>query len=58
MEERKVILKINGEEIPLNSFVQGFISATSLGMVSSFKKEEEDLRKIEIVIEFENETES
>lgn len=58
MEERKVILKINGEEIPLNSFVQGFISSTILGMVSSLKRREEALRKIEIVIELENETES
>jgi|GEM_PF-3239106 hypothetical protein len=52
---KKVILKINKEEIPLNSFVQEFICSTILGMVSSLKKKEEDIKSLEIRIEFENE---
>lgn len=55
---KNVILKINNDEISLNSFVQEFISSTILGMVSCLKKKEEVLRKIEIVVELENETES
>lgn len=54
--EKRVILKINNEEIPLNSFVQEFISSTILGMISSLKKKEEKIERLEIVIEWEDET--
>ncbi len=58
MKDRRVSLKINGEEIPLNEFVQEFISSTILGMIASLKKKRKDIKKIEIFIELENETES
>lgn len=56
--EKKVTLKINQEEIPLNSFVQEFISSTVLGMISSLKKREADIRNVEIIIELEDEAQS
>lgn len=56
--EKRVILKINNEEIPLNYFVQEFISSTILGMISSLKKKEEIVRIVEIVIELKNESET
>ncbi len=56
--KRKVTLKINNEEIPLNSFVQEFISSTLLGMLSSLKRKNEIIRIVEITIELENEAES
>lgn len=35
--ERKVILKVNGEKIPLNPFIQNIIKNTILAMISSLK---------------------
>jgi Na+-translocating ferredoxin:NAD+ oxidoreductase RNF subunit RnfB len=37
---RKVEIRITGAEVPLGSFVQGFVAKTVLGMVSSLKKAE------------------
>lgn len=54
--EKRVILKINNEEIPLNSFVQELISSTILGMISSLKKKEEEIESVEIAIKWEDET--
>ncbi len=54
--EKRVILKINNEEISLNSFVQEFISSTILGMILSLKRKEEIIRIVEIIVELENET--
>ncbi len=53
-----MILKINNEEIPLNSFVQEFISSTILGMISSLKKKDGKVERVEIVIELEDEAQS
>ena len=36
-EGREVILKVNGEKIPLNPFVKGFLTRTIKGMVVSLK---------------------
>lgn len=36
-EGREVILKVNGEKIPLNPFVKGFLARTIKGMVVSLK---------------------
>ncbi|MGQ9619103.1 MAG: hypothetical protein ACUVUG_09115 [Candidatus Aminicenantia bacterium] len=58
MEERKVTLKINGKEIPLNSFVKEFISSTIIGMVSSLKWKKEEIQEIEIAIGKKNEDKS
>ncbi len=56
--EKRVVLKINNEEVPLNSFVQEFISSTILGMISSLKKKDEKIERVEIVIELEDEAQS
>lgn len=37
---RRVEIRIAGAEVPLGSFVQGFVARTVLGMVSSLKKAE------------------
>lgn len=47
----RVSMKINGEEIPLNPFVQGFLANTVHGMVRSLKGIEGDIQRIEIRVE-------
>lgn len=37
---KKVEIRIGGSDIPVGSFVQGFIAKTVLGMLSSLKKAE------------------
>lgn len=37
---RKVEIRVGGSDIPVGSFVQGFIAKTVLGMISSLKKAE------------------
>lgn len=56
--EKKVVLKINNEEIPLNSFVQEFISSTILGMILPLKRKEKEIENVEIVIKWEDEAQS
>jgi hypothetical protein len=41
-------LKADGKEIPLNEFVEQFLSATIVGAVSSLKGVDIDWKKIEI----------
>lgn len=56
--EKKVVLKIDNEEIPLNSFVQEFISSTILGMILPLKRKEKEIENVEIVIKWEDEAQS
>ena len=44
-------LKVDGKKIPLNEFVEKFLSGTILGAVSSLDGINEDWKKIEIEIE-------
>ncbi len=44
-------LKIDGKEIPLNEFVEKFISGSITGSVTTLKGIKEDWKKIEIEIQ-------
>ena len=44
-------LKVDGNEIPLNEFVEKIISGTVIGAVTSLRGIKEDWKKIEIEIE-------
>ena len=48
---KKVSLKINGQEIPLNAFVKEVVANVVKGMVDSLDKIPEERKKIEIIIE-------
>jgi hypothetical protein len=43
-------LKIDGEEIPLNEFVERLLNGTIVGAVTSLKGIKEDWEKIEVEI--------
>jgi hypothetical protein len=43
-------LRVDGEEIPLNEFVEKIISGSVIGAVTSLKGIKEDWKKIEIEI--------
>ncbi len=52
-ESDEVLLKIDGQMIPLNPFVRSFVKETILGMVKSLKTDEfgaSDFEKIELLI--------
>jgi hypothetical protein len=44
-------LKIDGKEIPLNEFVEKFVSGSITGAIISLKGIKEDWKKIEIEIQ-------
>jgi hypothetical protein len=44
-------LKIDGKEIPLNEFVEKFMSGSITGAIGSLKGIKEDWKKIEIEIQ-------
>ena len=44
-------LKIDGKEIPLNEFVEKFMSGSITGAITSLKGIREDWKKIEIEIQ-------
>ena len=44
-------LKIDGKEIPLNEFVEKFMSGSITGAINSLKGIKEDWKKIEIEIQ-------
>ncbi len=48
---RKVSLKINGQNIPLNAFVKRVVANVVKGMVDSLDKIPGEKEKIEIIIE-------
>ncbi len=43
-------LRVDGEEIPLNEFVEKIMSGSVIGAVTSLKGIKEDWKKIEIAI--------
>jgi len=43
-------LKVDGEEIPLNEFVERLLNGTIVGAVTSLKGIKEDWKKIELEI--------
>lgn len=52
--ERKVTISVSGAEVPVGSFVQGFVARTILGMVSSLKKAEikpGDMVEIKVMVD-------
>jgi hypothetical protein len=51
---KKVSLKVNSREIPLNAFVKNVISKVVEGMVDSLDKIPEERTRIEIIIEKES----
>ena len=44
-------LKVDGKDVPLNEFVEKFISGSITGAITSLKGIKEDWKKIEIEIE-------
>jgi hypothetical protein len=44
-------LKVDGKEIPLNEFVESFLSGTLTGAVSSLKGIPVDWKKMELILE-------
>ena len=48
--EKKTTLIVNGQEIPLNEFVNGFFASTILGMIASLRGVPEP-RTVEIRVE-------
>ena len=44
-------LKVDGEEIPLNEFVEKILSGTITGAVTSLRGIKEDWKKIEVAIQ-------
>lgn len=44
-------LRVDGEEIPLNEFVEKIMSGSVIGAVTSLKGIKEDWKKIEIAIQ-------
>ena len=51
MMDKKVTLKVNGRDIPLNPFVKTVFAKVINGLVDSLDKVPEDRNKIEIIIE-------
>jgi hypothetical protein len=51
----KVELIVDGKKIPMNKFVQKFVGATSKGMVETLDDVDPSWRKIQIVVEKEEE---
>ncbi|MBC7101335.1 MAG: molybdopterin-guanine dinucleotide biosynthesis protein B [Methanobacteriales archaeon] len=49
---KRAMLRINGNPIPLNPFVQKIMSETITGMVKSLQREETEIDKIEIIIKW------
>lgn len=49
--DKKVSLKVNGRDVPLNPFVKTVFSKVINGLVDSLDKVPEDKSKIEIIIE-------
>jgi hypothetical protein len=49
--DKKIILKVNGQEIPANPFVQDVFVNVINGLVDSLNKVPRDKDKIEIIIE-------
>lgn len=47
---RKVELSLDGQAVPLNPFVQGFISSTVGGMLKSLKRINKKAKKIDLLI--------
>lgn len=48
---KKIIMKVNDKDIPMNEFVQRIFTNTIGGLVESLDKLPEDKKKIEILIE-------
>lgn len=51
----KVELIVDGKKIPMNKFVQKFVGATAKGMVETLDDVDPSWRKIQIVVEKEEE---
>ena len=49
--DKKISLKVNGRDIPLNPFVENVFSKVIYGLVDSLDKIPEEKNKIEIIIE-------
>jgi hypothetical protein len=47
----KIILKVNGSDVPMNPFVKNVFENVIGGLVDSLDKIPEDKEKIEIIIE-------
>lgn len=48
-----VTLKVNGRDVPVGRFVQGFIKSTTLGMIKTLKKadiKEGDIVELKILV--------
>ncbi len=44
---KTVILRIDGQDVPMGEFVQGFVKSTTLGMIKTLKKA--DIKKGDVV---------
>ena len=44
---KTVILRIDGQDVPMGDFVQGFVKSTTLGMIKTLKKA--DIKKGDVV---------
>ena len=44
---KTVILRIDGQDVPMGDFVQGFVKSTTLGMIKTLKKP--DIKKGDVV---------
>lgn len=49
-KEKRTIILVNGQRVPLNFFVQDFMRSTVLGMVKSLKRLPKKIVKIELTI--------
>ena len=50
---KTVILKIDGRDVPMGDFVQGFVKSTTLGMIKTLKKadiKEGDIIELKILV--------
>ncbi len=52
-DERRVILKIDGRDVPMKAFVRDFVKGTTMGMVKTLKKtdiKEGDVIELRIIV--------
>jgi len=49
-EENLVTLIINEKSVPLNAFVQGILKNVILGVVATLRRQDKELKQIEVVI--------
>jgi len=50
MKKTKVTLEVDGASIPLNAFVQKFLSGTVAGMIGSLDKVKKDFREVRLIV--------